>query len=128
MGEPLIVYGDPAYTVLTHICTPYKGAVLTEAQQRFNTRMSRIREPVEWVFKELGQQFAFLDFARNQKLLLQPVGLFFLIAVLLANCHTSLHRPQISQYFRCTPPTLAEYLRGSPVEDEELDVWCLEAQ
>jgi hypothetical protein len=66
-------------------------------------------------------------FARNQKLLLQPVGLFFLVAVLLANCHTSFHRPQISQYFRCTPPTLAEYLRGGPVEDEELDAWCLEA-
>jgi hypothetical protein len=125
--QPLVVYGDPAYTVSTHVCTPYKGAALTEAQQLFNTRMSRIREPVEWVFKEIGQQFSFLNFAENQKLLLQPVGLFYLVAVLLCNCHTALHHPQISQYFRCEPPTLAEYLRGGPVTDEELDAWCLQA-
>jgi hypothetical protein len=127
MREPLVVYGDPAYTVSTHVCTPYKGTALTEAQQLFNTRMSRIREPVEWVFKEIGEQFAFLNFAKNQKLLLQPVGLFYLVAVLLCNCHTTLHHPQISQYFRCTPPTLAQYLHGEPVADEELDAWCLQA-
>jgi hypothetical protein len=125
--EPLVVYGDPAYTVSTHVCTPYKGAALTEAEQLFNTRMSRIREPVEWVFKEIGEQFGFLNFAKNQKLLLQPVGLFYLVAVLLCNCHTTLHHPQISQYFRCKPPKLAKYLHGNPVADEELDEWCLQA-
>jgi hypothetical protein len=125
--EPLVVYGDPAYTVSTHVCTPYKGASLTEAQQLFNTRMSRIREPVEWVSKEIGEQFAFLNFAKNQKVLLQPVGLFYLVAVILTNCHTTLHHPQISQYFRCKLPTLAEYLHGDPVTDEELDSWCLQA-
>ncbi|KAF7343200.1 hypothetical protein MVEN_01751200 [Mycena venus] len=125
--KPLIVYGDPAYTVSTHVCTPYKGAALTEAQHLFNTRMSRIREPVEWVFKEIGDQFGFLNFTKNQKLLLQPVGLYYLVAVLLCNCHTILHHLQISQYFRCKPPTLAEYFQGGPVADEELDAWCLQA-
>jgi hypothetical protein len=43
--------------------------------------MSGIREPVEWVFKEIGDQFGFLNFTKNQKLLLQPVGLYYLVAV-----------------------------------------------
>jgi hypothetical protein len=92
-----------------------------EVEQLFNTQMSRIRKPVEWIFKEIGEQFRFLNFAKNQKLLLQPVGLFYLVAVLLSNFHTSLHHPQISQYFQCKLLTLAEYLHGNPVADEELD-------
>ncbi|KAF7341408.1 hypothetical protein MVEN_01877700 [Mycena venus] len=104
--HPLVVYGDPAYTVSTPMCTPYKVASA---------------KPVERLFKEVGQQFGLLDFAKNQKLLQPPVGLFYLAAIFLCNCHTTLHHPQISQYFRGKPPTLAEYLRGGLVADEDLD-------
>ncbi|KIJ40478.1 hypothetical protein M422DRAFT_101351, partial [Sphaerobolus stellatus SS14] len=108
-GQPLFLYGDPAYSVGPHIMSPYKGPVLTPQQQVFNNAMSRIREPVEWLFKEVTQQFAFLDFARSQKILLSPCGLYYLVAILLCNAHTILHYPQIPQYFTCSPPTLQEY-------------------
>ncbi|KIJ51635.1 hypothetical protein M422DRAFT_243936 [Sphaerobolus stellatus SS14] len=126
-GSPLFLYGDPAYTVGPHMLSPYKGPVITPAQQQFNTTMSRIREPIEWIFKEVTQQFSFIDFAHSQKILLTPCALYYLVALLLCNAHTILHYPEISQYFACPPPTLEEYFQGGPVEDSELDAWCLDS-
>ena len=83
--------------------------------------MSRVREVVEWGFKEVSQQFAFLDFKANQKILLQPCAIYYLVAILFCNAHI----PQIPQYFACLPPTLAEYFHGGPIDDEELDAWAL---
>ena len=88
--------------------------------------MSRVREPVEWLFKEVTQQFTFLDFSRSQKILLSPCGLFYLVSILLCNAHTILHYPQIPQYFACPPPTLEEYFIGGPIDDADLDKWCLD--
>ena len=126
-GSPLFIYGDPAYSVSGHVMTPYKGAAIPADQRRFNSQMSKVREAVEWSFKEVTQQFPFLDLSRNQKILKSPCALFYLVAVLLCNAHTCLHRPQIPQFFNCFPPTLDEYFTGGPVDDAELDEWCLQA-
>jgi hypothetical protein len=61
--------------------------------------MSQVRIVVEWVFKEMVSTFAFLDFPKNQKHLLQPIGLQFRVAALLHNAHVCLHKPQIEQFF-----------------------------
>ncbi|KIJ53252.1 hypothetical protein M422DRAFT_100162, partial [Sphaerobolus stellatus SS14] len=110
-GQPLYVYGDPTYTVGAHVMAPFKGpeGTLTPEQQRFNTAMSRIREPIEWIFKEVAQKFTFIDFSRNHKILLTPCDLYYLVSLLLCNVHTILHYPQIPQYFAYPPPTLEEY-------------------
>ncbi|KIJ43670.1 hypothetical protein M422DRAFT_169591 [Sphaerobolus stellatus SS14] len=126
-GEPLFIYGDPAYSVGPHIMCPYKRASLTPQQQAFNTAMSRIREPIEWLFKEVAQQFTFIDFERSQNFLLSPCGLYYLVSLLMCNAHTILHYPQIPQYFACPPPSLQEYFTGGPIEDSELDAWCLDS-
>ncbi|KAJ3534442.1 hypothetical protein NMY22_g6924 [Coprinellus aureogranulatus] len=122
--HPLFIYGDPAYSMGPHIMVPYKGPTIDRQQRAFNTKMSRLRQSVEWVFKEMTQQFTFLDFSRSQKILLSPCGLLYLVAILLCNAHTILHNPQIPQYFGCQPPSLPEYFTGGPIEDEELDRWC----
>ncbi|KAF7293443.1 hypothetical protein MIND_01121800 [Mycena indigotica] len=126
-GDPLFIYGDPAYSVAPHILSPYRGAALTAGEAKFNRAMSTCREPVEWSFKEVIQQFPFLDFSRNQKVLLSPCGLYYLVALLLGNAHTIVHRPQIPQFFDCDPPSLQEYFTGGPIVDEELDSWCLDS-
>jgi len=61
--------------------------------------MSRLRIVVEWAFKEMVTMFGFLDYVKNQKHLLQPVGVQFRVAALLHNVHVCLHHPQITQYF-----------------------------
>ncbi|KIJ45994.1 hypothetical protein M422DRAFT_165640, partial [Sphaerobolus stellatus SS14] len=126
-GEQLYIYGDPAYSVGPHVMSPYKGAGITPEQQAFNTAMSRVREPVEWLFKEVAQQFTFLDFARSQKILLSACGLYYLVALLMCNAHTILHYPQIPQYFACPPPTLQEYFTGGPIEDPDMNTWCMDS-
>ena len=124
-GKPLYIYGDPAYGLGPHLLSPYKGPSVTADQRRWNARMSQVREVVEWSFKEVSQQFAFLDFKSNQKILLQPCAVYYLVAILLCNAHTILHVPQIPQFFNCKPPSLAEYFHGGPVEDAELDEWAM---
>lgn len=98
-GVPLQVYGDPAYSINRYLISPYQGAYLNRDLKEWNKTMSRIRIVVEWAFKEVVNLFAFVDHEKNQKHLLQPVGIQFRVAVLLHNAHVILHRPQISQYF-----------------------------
>jgi hypothetical protein len=71
------LYGDPL--------TPYRGAVVTRDQQLFNKRMSKVRVSVEWAFGKVVQYFAFLDFRKNLKVLLQPIGKYYAVGVILAN-------------------------------------------
>lgn len=108
-GLAFALYGDPAYPVREYLLSPYKGNP-DENQRLFNTRMSKVREAVEWEFGKIIQQFAFLDFKKNLKIFLQPVAKYYLVGGILTNCHTCLYGSQSSQYFDCEPPTLAEYL------------------
>ncbi|KIJ37218.1 hypothetical protein M422DRAFT_178426, partial [Sphaerobolus stellatus SS14] len=126
-SHPLFLYGDPAYSVEPHMLSPYKGPVISSEQAQFNTTMSRIQEPIDWIFKEVTKEFTFIDFAGSQKILLTPCALYYLVTLLLCNVHTILHYPQIPQYFTCPPPTLEEYFHGAPVEDAQLDSWCFDS-
>ena len=73
-GEPYVIYGDPAYGVSRHILAPFHGARLTPQQQDFNRPMSKVRVSVEWAFGKILQYLTYMDFKKNQKILLQPVG------------------------------------------------------
>ena len=68
------VYGDPAYPTRRSIIAPFKGANLSPDQDDFNYQMSNVRQYAEWGFGDTVRNFAFLDFKKNQKLYLQPVG------------------------------------------------------
>lgn len=104
------MYGDPAYPLRENIIVPFRGANVTDEQQIFNRTMSNVRETVEWGFKDIITQFAFLDFKKNLKLYLQPVGKCYLVGALLTNCQTCVYGNETSIYFDMEPPSLAEYL------------------
>lgn len=108
--QRLLIYGDPAYGVSGHLVSPFKGAALTAEQQAFNASMSAVRVSVEWGFGKVVKHFAFVDYAPNQKVLLQPVGNYYTVAVLFTNCHSCLYGNQTSTFFGVPPPTLAQYL------------------
>ena len=84
-GRPFTVYGDPAYPTREHLISPIKRHVLTDQERRFNTSMSVVRECVEWGFNDIVSNFAFVDFRKNLKVFLQPVGMYYLVATLLTN-------------------------------------------
>lgn len=106
-----VIYGDPAYPLLPLIMKPYGGTVLTSAQQAFNHGMSTVRQAVEWGFGKTVNEFAFLDFKKNQKLLQQQLAEMYKAATILANCHTCIYGSQVSQYFALQPPFLKQYLK-----------------
>ena len=109
-GDPYIIYGDPAYGLTLNIMSPFRGAHLTDNEQEFNTQMSKVRVSVEWGFGKIIQMFAYLDFKKNLKVLLQPVGKYYLVASILINCHTCLYGSQTSTFFNLQPPSLETYL------------------
>ena len=86
-GQPYVLYGDPAYGVSQNVISPFRGQQLTQAEEDFNKSMSAVRISVEWTFGKIIQQFAFLVFKKNLKMLLQPIGKCYLVGMLLTNCH-----------------------------------------
>ena len=90
-GDPYIIYGDPAYGLSQNILGPFRGAHLTQQEEDFNKCMSAVRTSVECGFGKICQYFAFLDFKKNMKIFLQPVGKYYLVGSLLINCHTCLY-------------------------------------
>lgn len=55
-------------------------------------------------FGKIVQYFAYLDFKKNQKILLQPIGKYCLVGALLTNCHTCLYGSITSTFFDLQPP------------------------
>ena len=118
-GTPLQVYGDPAYSLSNVLLTPYQGAQITPNQRLWNRTMSRLWIVAEWAFKEMVNLFGFLDYVKNQKHLLQLVGVQFRVPALLHNAHVCLHRPQIRQYFELLHDQDNE-LEGEEMIEEQL--------
>ena len=111
-GQPYVLYGDSAYGINANILSPFRGQQLTQAEHKFNRLMSGVRVSVEWSFGKIAQLFAFLDFKKNQKILLQPVGKYYIVRALFANCHTCLYGSLTSQFFNVQPPELEVYLNN----------------
>ena len=109
-GEPYVVYGDPAYGLARNIIGSFLGAHIANDEQAFNTEMSKVRTCVEWGFSKICLNFAYLDFKKNLKVFLQPVGKYYLVASILINCHTCLYGSQTSTFFDFDPPSLEKYL------------------
>lgn len=112
-GDPYVLYGDPAYGISKHIISPFRGAHLTEPEKIFNAQMSNVRVCVEWGFGKITQYFAYLDFKRNLKVLLQPIGKYYMVGALLINCHTCLYDSVTGVYFGLEPPSLETYLSNN---------------
>lgn len=107
---PVQLYGDLGYPITRHM-KPYAG-VITPDQQVFNVCMSLVRQCVEWQFGWVITLWTFMDFKKNLKLYLQPVGRLYRLAVLLTNCHVCLREQnQTSKFFGIQPSSIWEYLQ-----------------
>ncbi|KAJ8909728.1 hypothetical protein NQ315_014379 [Exocentrus adspersus] len=77
-----IIFGDQAYGIRELLLCPYPGHGLNGAQQQSNATITPIRQAVEWSFSKLLAEFAFVDFKKNQKLLLQDIEGFYKTATI----------------------------------------------
>lgn len=110
-GHPLCIYGDPAYPLRVHLQAPYKKGHLTADEEAFNSSMSNVRSSVEWVFNDITSYFAFLDFKKNLKIALSPVGTMYSTCGLLRNALTCFYGSSTSSFFDLQPPTIQEYFQ-----------------
>ena len=108
-GNPLCIYGDPAYPLRIHLQTGFKGANITPDQELWNTKMSAVRTSVEWIFGDIINYFKFLDFKKNLKIGLSPVSKMYIVCALLHNARCCLYGNITSKYFDLDPPTIREY-------------------
>lgn len=65
---------------------------------------------VEWTFSNIITLFAFLDYKKNQKLNLQPVGKSYRVATILTNYHTILYGSETGSFFDISLPFLPEFI------------------
>ena len=105
------LYGDPAYPLSDMLITGFKGVNLTARQRHCNARMSSVRESVEWGFGGVLQQWAWVDFEKNQKVYLQEVGMNYIAATLLSNMMICFRGNVAFKFFGLEPPSADEYLR-----------------
>lgn len=111
MGRPLCIYGDPAYPLRVQLQAPFQNAILTQQQRDYNKSMSKVRIAVEWLFKDIVNWFAFLDFKKNLKVGLSAVGKMYIVSALLTNARTCLYGNQTSTFFQIEPPDIDHYFQ-----------------
>ena len=71
--------------------------------------MSALRVAVEWFFRDVVGYFAFLDYKKDLKIGMSPIGKMYIVCVLLRNALLCLCGSSTSSYFNLKPPTLEEY-------------------
>lgn len=79
LGQPMCLYGDPAYPLRIHLQAPFRHAVLTQPMRNFNSSMSAVRVSVEWLFGDIINYFKFMDFKKNLKIGLSCVGKMYIV-------------------------------------------------
>ncbi|KAF4137475.1 DDE superfamily endonuclease [Phytophthora infestans] len=109
-GESYCLYGDPAYPNRPTLQVGFKGSRLSRDQEAFNGAMSAVRVSVEWGFGGITRLWPYVDVKVSSKLLLSPVGKYYLVAALLTNFRNCTSPNQISRFFGVSPPSLETYV------------------
>ena len=110
-GQPMSIYGDPAYPLRIHLQAPFRHGVLTPMMEQCNFDMSSVRVTVEWLFGDIINDFKFLDFKKNLKIGMSSVGKMYLVCALLNNAIACLYGNKTSEFFGLDPPSLQYYFR-----------------
>ena len=108
-SHTLQLFGDPAYGLDMQIISPFPKLGLTDDQQEWNTRMSKVQIEVEHGFALVANSWRFLQAEWKHRLFQSPGGRYYRVAVLLTNALACLPPNQVSQYFHCSPPSLKNY-------------------
>lgn len=111
-GQVMCLYGDPAYPARTHLQAPFQpGAVrgLTPAMELYNTRMSKGRTSVEWIFGDVINSFKFLDYKKNLKVGLSTFGKMYVVCAIIHNALTCMYGNQTSTFVGLEPASVYDY-------------------
>ena len=76
--------------------------------------MASIREPIEWSYKDLKNQWKYCDWAHCKQLRKQPIAKIIFICMLLRNAFVTMNASQSAAYFLIMPPSLEEWTSQGP--------------
>lgn len=99
--ELFSLYGDPAYPQTPYLFGGFRNPPAGSAEAQWNTQMSKVREAVEWLFKEIITQWSFLDFRASMKVFKSPIGKYYIVAVFFTNLRLCCYGSQTASYFGC---------------------------
>ena len=108
-NQPLCIYGQPAYQLSVHLQARYRQAQNHQDTINYNKAMGEVRVTVEWLFGNIKNYFKFIDFKKETKLSLSPVGKVYAVCALFQNARTCLYGNQVSTFFGMEPISLQEY-------------------
>jgi hypothetical protein len=107
-GRPPILYGDSAYALSSVLAKPFPSST-SPSHRACNLKMAKLRINVEMCFGNIKQFFSFIDFRKNLKNSLQPVGQIYRVGVLLSNARSCCYGNSSSACSDMRPPTLNDY-------------------
>lgn len=114
-AKQYVIYGDSAYSWDTHLRSRYDyGNRNTPRMVLENKCMSSCRECIEWDYGNVGNMWKFVDFKKGLKLRRMPVSHIYLTAMLLRNAYNCFNGGLTSRYFRCQPPSFADWVSQGP--------------
>jgi hypothetical protein len=93
------LFGDPAYPQTHLLFGGYRNPATGSPEAMWNTKMSSVRESVEWMFGSIVQYWRFLDFRASMKVFLFPVANYYRVGAFLLNLHNSLYAGKCANYF-----------------------------
>ena len=100
-GQPLCIYGDPAYPHRVFLQCPFARRLdVTVQEQAFNQSMRRFRVSAEWVFGDIVNYFKFTDFNKDLKIGLSAVRKTYVVRALLRNALTCLYGNNTLAFFQ----------------------------
>ena len=105
-GQPMCIYGDPAYPPRVQLHAPFRNVELTPQMLEFNRSMSAVRVSVEWLFGDIINYFKFFDFKKKLKIGLSSVWKTYIACAILRNTLTCLYGNFTSEYFQFDPHTV----------------------
>ena len=82
---------------------------LNPSNAKIHEAMSEVRVSVEWMFGTITNYYKFVDFKKQLKTGMSPVGKIYLVCGILQNAHTCLYGNLVSDYFNLEPPSLQDY-------------------
>ena len=108
-GRPLCSYGDATYPSRVHLQSGFRGANITREEELWNSKMSSVRQAVEWIFGDIVNFLKFPDIKKNLKIGLSPVDKMYIVSALLHNARSYFYGTITSKHFQCKPPIIEEY-------------------
>lgn len=109
-GVQYVIYEDFAYNWRSLTDAPFQGSILNNSQGAFNSSMSKFHVTVRCIFKKSKIYFPMTINRNKIKLWEAPVGLLYIITLLLCNFRTSIYPSQIFSSFSLTPHFLEEHI------------------